>query len=199
MTTDTTSAWTTTDDAVGYDDRLLRGAGLRLRATTDADLPVLGAWNTADHAAMQQDRVKPRPGASVEDMFRTWSSNSASSTDTGFSIVTLDSDELIGHTNLYATAPHTRSATFTIMLGPGHVGRGHGVEATRLMLGYAFAELGLHPVELQTTAFNDRAIRAYEKAGFTVEGRRREVVFHAGRFHDHVLMGVLAREFSAAP
>ena len=45
--------------------------------------------------------------------------------------------------------------------------------------------------------FNQAGIRAYEKAGFTVEGRRRESVLHDGRWYDDVLMSVLDREWAA--
>ena len=65
------------------------------------------------------------------------------------------------------------------------------------MLRFAFDELGGHKVELRVWAFNDRAIRAYEKAGFVREGVRRAVAFHGGQFYDEVLMGVLAEEFRA--
>jgi RimJ/RimL family protein N-acetyltransferase len=45
-------------------------------------------------------------------------------------------------------------------------GLGHGTEAVRLLLEHAFGDLGLKRVELDVFAHNERAIRAYEKAGF---------------------------------
>jgi len=48
---------------------------------------------------------------------------------------------------------------------------------------------------LQTWSFNNRAIRAYQKAGFVKEGVRRAVVLHDGKFYDEALMGVLAEDF----
>ncbi len=50
----------------------------------------------------------------------------------------------------------------------------------RVIVGYGFRELGLHRIGLSVSEFNQAGIRAYEKAGFTVEGRRRESV-HARR------------------
>ena len=41
------------------------------------------------------------------------------------------------------------------------------------MLRYAFGELGLNRVELETYSFNPRAQRCYEKVGFVREGVRR--------------------------
>lgn len=92
----------------------------------------------------------------------------------------------------------TRVGTYTIAIGPQSVGQGYGLDATRVLLRYGFDELGLHKIELQVWAFNTRAIRAYEKAGFVTEGIRRAVAFHAGAFHDEVLMGILEEEFRSS-
>jgi RimJ/RimL family protein N-acetyltransferase len=49
-------------------------------------------------------------------------------------------------------------------------GRGLGTEAVRALLRHAFGELGLTRVWLQVFRANTRAIRSYEKAGFTACG-----------------------------
>lgn len=63
-------------------------------------------------------------------------------------------------------------------------GLGFGSEATRLVLGHAFDDVGLHRVEREVYAFNERAIHVYRQAGFTVEGVRREALWWDGRYHD---------------
>lgn len=70
--------------------------------------------------------------------------------------------------------------------------------ATRVMVRYAFEELGLHKIELRVWSYHQRAIRSYAEAGFVLEGVRRAVAFHAGAFHDEVLMGILAEEHGIA-
>jgi len=65
------------------------------------------------------------------------------------------------------------------------------------MVRYGFLELGLNRVGLNVWAYNDRAIAAYRKAGFVEEGRTREAVWHDGRFHDELSMGLLASEWDA--
>ena len=70
-------------------------------------------------------------------------------------------------------------------------------EATRLVLGHAFEELGLHRVSLEVFAFNPRAQRAYEKVGFVTEGVRRDALRFDGEWVDSVLMSVLDHEWSA--
>ena len=65
------------------------------------------------------------------------------------------------------------------------------------MLAHAFERIGLHRVGLSVFAFNERAIHAYEKAGFRVEGRLRDAIMRDGRFWDEIQMGVLRDEWLA--
>jgi RimJ/RimL family protein N-acetyltransferase len=74
-------------------------------------------------------------------------------------------------------------------------GRGLGTEATEMMLEHAFERLGLHRVGLSVFSYNLRAIRAYEKAGFRIEGRQREAILRDGRYWDEIQMGVLVDEW----
>jgi RimJ/RimL family protein N-acetyltransferase len=60
-----------------------------------------------------------------------------------------------------------------------------------LAVHYAFAELNLARVGLEAFAYNTRAIRAYEKAGFSLEGRQREWVRRERQRFDVVHMGIL--------
>lgn len=90
------------------------------------------------------------------------------------------------------------TCNFRIMLGPSGQGRGLGTEATRLLLGYAFEHLPLHRIELEVYAFNPRARRAYEKAGFVVEGRRRDALLYDGERVDAIVMSVLRPEWLTA-
>jgi RimJ/RimL family protein N-acetyltransferase len=43
--------------------------------------------------------------------------------------------------------------------------------------------------------FNPRAMRAYEKAGFRLEGTRREAIYQDGAYHDELVMAILRSEF----
>jgi RimJ/RimL family protein N-acetyltransferase len=72
--------------------------------------------------------------------------------------------------------------------------QGYGTEATRLILEFAFGELGLHRVWLDVDSDNRRARRAYEKAGFKQEGIKRDHMYYDGAFHDIVLMSILSSD-----
>lgn len=113
-----------------------------------------------------------------------------------FSIVTCDSDRLIGRCLLFSINPVDRSAMLGILIGDkDYWNQGCGTEACRLLLDYAFNLLNLHSVMLGVFAFNQRAVRAYEKVGFRHIGRRREARIIAGKAHDVILMDILEDEF----
>ena len=101
---------------------------------------------------------------------------------------------LVGEVVLNEWSEENRSCGFRILLGPAGRDRGLGTEATRLVLDHAFGALGLHRVELEYYAFNPRAGRAYEKAGFVVEGTRRDALRWDDEWVDAITMSVLSTD-----
>jgi RimJ/RimL family protein N-acetyltransferase len=109
-----------------------------------------------------------------------------------------ESDRLIGTCAFSQLDSDNGSALFHITIGEADAwGKGYGTEASELMLDHAFTRLPLHRVALTVFEFNTRAIRAYEKCGFVVEGRSREAIFRDGRYWDEIHMSVLADEWEA--
>jgi CheY-like chemotaxis protein len=72
-----------------------------------------------------------------------------------------------------------------------------GTEAIELLLRYAFGELGLNRVGLSAFEFNGDAIAAYQKLGFSVEGRYRQAIKRKSSFHDAILMSIIKGEWQA--
>ncbi|MBB4932127.1 RimJ/RimL family protein N-acetyltransferase [Lipingzhangella halophila] len=105
----------------------------------------------------------------------------------------------VGELSLQDFDPDNESAGYRIALSAiEFTGQGLGREATRLILEYAFGELGLHRVWLHVHAFNMRAIAVYRACGFSVEGRMRDSLFWDGRRHDSLLMAILEHDFAKA-
>ena len=190
-----TAGWST-DSARGYAAGLLVGDRVALRALREDEVEVLDTWwNQPSEMVLQNSVIRPQPTGRMTETLTRWHANDG---DVGFAVETRETGALIGSVVLFgATLPH-RAATFAIQLGPEHQGHGYGPEATALMVRYGFDQMGLHRIQLGVWAYNSRAIAAYERAGFVVEGRRRDAVFHAGRFHDEVLMSVLEPAWRAA-
>ena len=185
----------TLDGALGYATGVLEGELVRLRELHEADVPQLDAW-WRDPTVLIFDSgvVRPRPEGAGAELFRRWSAN-ADPTSAGFCVVTRDDGTLVGHVGLADINPKDRNADVNIVVGPPHQGRAYGTDAMRMIVRYGFLELGLHRIELKVFAFNERALSAYTKAGFVLEGRRRQRVLHGGEFHDDLIMAVLRPEW----
>jgi RimJ/RimL family protein N-acetyltransferase len=115
-----------------------------------------------------------------------------------FTIYEIDGWQPIGRTDLFDVDYRNRTARFGIMVGETTArGKGYGTEATRLMLDYAFAALGLHNVMLDVSEYNLAGRRAYEKAGFREIGRRRQSDLLNGHLYDLIMMDCIATEFES--
>ena len=74
-------------------------------------------------------------------------------------------------------------------------GRGIGTAAAKLMMQYAFEELKLNRLQLEVFSHNPRGIKAYEKAGFTIEGALRQSLYINNKYSDEIIMGILREEY----
>ena len=91
--------------------------------------------------------------------------------------------------------PQYRHAGIDIYLSGRFQGQGAGAEAVALLAGFLFRHRGHHRLTIDPAAANDRAIRCYAKVGFRPVGVMRSYERGAdGRFHDGLLMDMLAAE-----
>lgn len=103
---------------------------------------------------------------------------------------------VIGEIRLDRVDLQDRRASMAVgIYDPSSLGLGLGTEAIQLVLAHAFGVMALHRIGIRVLAYNQRAIRAYEKCGFVNEGREREAAFVNGEWHDDIMMGVLAHEY----
>jgi ribosomal-protein-alanine N-acetyltransferase len=110
-------------------------------------------------------------------------------------IFTRDGDTHIGNIKLGPIDRHHERAEVGIMIGDrGSWGRGYAGEAIKALTGHAFDHLGLHKVSCGLYADNEGSRRAFLKAGWFEEGRRREHWSCDGRRQDDVQMGCLRGE-----
>lgn len=112
-----------------------------------------------------------------------------------FNIHTLDEDRLIGFLSLWMDLIH---GEVWVGVGIGERefwGKGYGTDAMKLCVQYAFTELNANRVSLGLHDYNPRALRAYKKAGFRLEGRTRQDMLREGRRSDSLWMGILREEW----
>ncbi len=73
--------------------------------------------------------------------------------------------------------------------------KGYGSQALSMLLRYAFGELNLYRVTAVVPAYNEGALRLFQKFGFTEEIRRRQALNRDGQFWDLVSFGLLNAEW----
>ena len=133
-----------------------------------------------------------------EEIERFFSMRALGSDSLAMGIHVRTTNRLIGSCAFSQFDGDNGSALFHITIGePDMWGLGYGSEATRLMVDHAFETLGLHRVALAVFAFNERAIRAYTRVGFVVEGRAREAIWRDGRWWDELHMSLLETDWRA--
>ncbi len=104
--------------------------------------------------------------------------------------------KLIGSCSFFNLDHRNRSSEFGIMIGEkSYWNKGYGTEAVHLLCQHGFDTLNLNRIFLRVFETNPGAVRAYEKAGFTHEGRQRQAEFREGKYIDVLVMSILKDEF----
>jgi RimJ/RimL family protein N-acetyltransferase len=158
-------------------------------------IPLLWKWeNDLELSLLTGDPARPLTPEGIEAVYERFSK--AGPDHTGFAVYERATLRPIGTAGLSSINAAHRTAELGIGIGEHDCwGKGYGTEATRLLLDYAFTMLGLNNVMLRVFSYNERAIRAYEKAGFREIGRRREAQRVGDRAYDVIFMDCLAADF----
>lgn len=177
---------------------LLCGEHVRLTALTHQDAALIASWEDDTDFLRLVDASPARP-RTAEEVIRWMDSFQKSSTDFAFGIRLLADDALIGWIALDEIIWSQQVGGLAVGIGRRDArGKGYGAEAMRLLLDFGFDELNLHRIQLTVFAYNQRAIRLYERLGFKHEGTYREFLQRGGQRHDMLLYGLLRHEWETA-
>lgn len=109
-----------------------------------------------------------------------------------FAIETNDGGRHVGNVWLCDIDWRHRKGELRVVIGEADgLGRGFGPEAIALLCAYGFERLNLHKIYAYVLGTNPRALRAFEKAGFAVEGVLKEDRWDGGQYADVYLLGRL--------
>ena len=178
----------------------IHGELVTLRPFEEQDLPALAAAIADPDVRRLTGSVHTAAdayGASAEpdDALRDWYTSRNEQKDRlDLAVVDNATGECVGEVVLNMYDEGSSSCNFRTLFGPAGQGRGLGTEAARLIVAYGFDEIGLHRISLEVYAFNPRARRAYEKAGFVAEGTLRHALRFDGEWVDAVVMSMLATD-----
>jgi RimJ/RimL family protein N-acetyltransferase len=173
---------------------VLEGERVTLRRHVPENLTAFRRWY-ADPAVARLARYQDGP-MRIEEIDRFFEARALGNGSLAMAIHIRADGRLIGSCAFSQMDGENGSALFHITIGEkAEWGLGYGTEATRLMLEHAFATLNLHRVALAVFDFNERAVRAYRRCGFKVEGRAREAIWRDGRWWDELSMSILEPEW----
>jgi RimJ/RimL family protein N-acetyltransferase len=174
----------------------IEGELVVLRRHAAGNLPAFRRWyGDAEVARLARYRDGPMRQDEIDRFFQARAIGRES---LAMAIHVRETGRLIGSCAFSQLDGDNGSVMFHITIGEKDTwGHGYGTEATALMVDHAFRSLGLHRVALSVFEFNERAIRAYRRCGFVIEGRAREAIWRDGRWWDEVSMSVLAPEWRA--
>jgi len=118
------------------------------------------------------------------------------SKDHNYSIIDLETDELIGNCGFMDIDHINKTSEVGIFIGNKEKwNKGFGTEALSLLVDYGFKALNLHNIMLKVYEFNKRGIKCYEKIGFKQIGKRREALHRNLEKHNIIYMDILQNEF----
>jgi RimJ/RimL family protein N-acetyltransferase len=169
---------------------LLTGSQVVLRRHVPENLAAFRRWYSdpeiARLARYQEAPMRP------EEIERFFTARVVGPDALAMAIHERDTGRLVGTCAFSQLDGDNGSALYHITIGEKDAwGRGFGTEATSLMLDHAFGTLGLHRIALFVFEFNERAIRAYQRVGFVLEGRARQSIRRDGRWWDELSMSML--------
>jgi RimJ/RimL family protein N-acetyltransferase len=100
---------------------------------------------------------------------------------------------------LFCTVGEPSGAVELRRLALAGTGQGQGQHFLRTLLDYGFGTLGAARVWLDASSENPRAMRTYDRAGFTLEGRLRQHWYRPalGRVVDLIHYGMLRAEWES--
>ena len=113
-----------------------------------------------------------------------------------YSIVTKDSDELIGTYGLEVKNNVSRRFHVGGFIGEKeNRGKGYGTEALKLITKYAFEILNAETLYSAIYSFNEASIKAAKKAGYSVAGKFRNAYYYNGKFYDEICIEITREDY----
>jgi RimJ/RimL family protein N-acetyltransferase len=168
---------------------MITGDSIRLAPFERRHLDATRVWVNDPGLARLLDRARPVSDLEHEQWFKRLQERDDC---VFFAIETPDGDAHIGNVWLWDIDWRHRRAELRILIGStAHHGKGAGTEAISLLCGYAFDRLNLHKIYAYVLSINERARRAFERAGFSLEGTLREDRWADAGYIDVYLLGKL--------
>ena len=178
---------------------MILGEQIRFRAIEKEDLPYFVNWLNDPEVRQGLSLLMPFSLAEEENWFEELLKKPQFEKPMAIEIQPdpqVDEWIFVGNCGLFGIDWQNRFAEVGIFIGEkGYWNQGFGTNAIRLILKHGFETLNLHRIWLRVFETNQRAIRSYEKAGFTQEGKFRQAQYLDGKYVDVMIMSMLKSEW----
>lgn len=176
---------------------MFTGEKIRLREYMREDMPCALAYlNDPEVKRFLKPRI-PFP-ITMEEQMKWYECNSSSKDKYSFAIEAIEDGRYIGGCGINETDWKNSSVVIGIFIGDKKLwGKGYGYDAVKVLIEFIFLQMNINKIKLSVYAFNERAIKCYEKCGFKREGTLRQEIFRDGKYHDEHIMAILREEFYA--
>lgn len=173
---------------------IAQGEWVNIRELKWGDLKYLQKWSSDPEVAYWALGIKDNTYKPIGE-FERWYRSRSSSDVKRFIIETKDGKP-IGSISYRNYDVVNKVVTLGIHIGEKEYwGKGFGTDAIKAFVKYLFTHLDINRIELDTFDDNIRAIKAYQKCGFKIEGVLREAKLIDGKFHDVIMMGLIRKDF----
>jgi RimJ/RimL family protein N-acetyltransferase len=177
---------------------MIYGERIRLRGVEREDLPKFVEWLNDPEIIENLVMVLPMSTAEEDRWFEKLADRPPEERPLVIEMKTEQGWRMIGNSDFHNIEWKNRSAEVGIVIGDKSVwNQGYGTEAMRLLVRHGFGTLNLNRIYLRVYEPNKRAIHAYEKAGFVLEGSLRQARYKNGLYQDEFIMSVLRSEWDA--
>jgi RimJ/RimL family protein N-acetyltransferase len=169
---------------------MISGTRVKLVPLAHTHLPRTRAWAN-DPELM---RLMNREHSVAEDEHAAWFESLGRRNDCAyFAIETTEGSEHVGNVWLWAIDAQNRKAELRIVIGDARRRhQGLGVEAIEAACRHAFERLDLHRIYAYVLTINPAGRRAFERAGFALEGTLAGDRWTGDRFVDTYLLAKMA-------
>jgi RimJ/RimL family protein N-acetyltransferase len=172
---------------------VLSGRQVRLRPVETDDHPLILAWQNDPEVWWWMDYERT---FTLEDIHES----EARAVVEGYPfLIEAPGAVPIGRIGLNQFSERDETCSLYVFIGV-HEAWSHGLggDAIVTLLRWGFDEFGLHLVQLWGLSTNTRAMRAYEKLGFRVDGTMRERSRKSdGKRYDRTVLSITRAEFDA--
>ncbi len=116
-----------------------------------------------------------------------------------FAAVLKENGKMIGTVGFTSVDEANCCAEIGYVLNPKYHGHGYATEAVKLLLNFAFCELGLNRIEARYMPENEASLKVMERVGMTCEGILRSRLYVKGQFKNVGVCSILSNDYYRLP